>query len=340
MNRPRKSERHLPPCVYFKHGAYWYVKKGKWERIGATLGEAMEVYARLYEQPTGGMADLIDRAYAEHCKVTTPPLKESTKAQYRTAANTLQRKLANFSPTQVTPRAVRKLKASMAEHPNMSNRVIGFLRTVFEYAVEWGEADANPCYGVKGHKEPKRKRYVSDAEFHAIHAKADKRLQVIMDLQYFTGQRINDVLTLRRSKISEAGILIKPQKTENSSGAEMLLRWSPELKDAVERAKALSGNVPAVTLLRGRGGKAPNYRTVAAQFAKAAKAAGVEDVRPNDQRAKSATDAKKQGKNPRALLGHTSDSMTERYLRQHDTPEVEGPSMGSIRQALDVGQKR
>lgn len=338
MNRPRKTERHLPPCVYFKHGAYWYVKKGKWERIGATFGEAMEDYARRHEQPKGGMADLIDRAYKHHCK--TAKLAESTKAQYKTAANTLKRKLVKFSPAQVTPRAVRKLKAEMADHPNMSNRVIGFLRTVFEYAIEQGEADSNPCYGVKGHKEPKRKRYISDDEFYAIYAKAGDRLKVIMDLQYLTGQRINDVLTLKRSKITEAGVLVKPQKTENSSGAEILLKWSPPLREAVERAKALSGKVPAVTLLRGRGGKAPNYRTVADQFKKAAKAAGVADARPNDQRAKAATDAKKQGKNPRALLGHTSDAMTERYIRQHETPEVEGPIMGSFRQALDVGQKR
>lgn len=27
---------HPFPCVYFKHGAYWLVKRGKWERIGAT----------------------------------------------------------------------------------------------------------------------------------------------------------------------------------------------------------------------------------------------------------------------------------------------------------------
>lgn len=338
MNRPRKKDRHLPPCVHFKHGAYYYVKAGKWNPIGKSLAEALEKYASLHEQPKGGLADLLDRAYAHHCHVEK--LKPSTRSQYKTAVNTLKRKFANFSPTQVTPRTVRKLKASMSEHPNMSNRVIGFLKTVFEYAIEWGEADMNPCYGVKGYRENRRKRYISDEEFNAIYAKAGDRLQVIMDLQYLTGQRINDVLTLRRSKILETGVLVKPQKTETTSGAEVLLKWSPELRAAVERAKALSGKVPAVTLLRGRGGKAPNYRTVADQFMKAAKAAGVVDARPNDQRAKSATDAKKQGKNPRALLGHTSDAMTERYIRQHETPEVEGPSMGSIRQALDVGQKR
>ena len=96
MNRPRKAERHLPPCVYFKHGAYYYVKGGKWERIGTSLGDALAEYAKRHEQPKGGMAELIDRAYAHHVKVEK--LADSTKDQYRTAANLLQRKLALFAP--------------------------------------------------------------------------------------------------------------------------------------------------------------------------------------------------------------------------------------------------
>ncbi len=31
--RPRKKDRHLPPCMYIKHGAYYLVRKGKWERL-------------------------------------------------------------------------------------------------------------------------------------------------------------------------------------------------------------------------------------------------------------------------------------------------------------------
>lgn len=335
MNRPRKNDRHLPPCVYFKHGAYWYVKKGKWERIGSNMTEALAEYARRHEQPTGAMDDFLDRAYKHHLKVKK--LSKNTTDQYRLAIEVLKRKLRMFAPSQVKPKHMSKVKADLAEKPNMANRIMSVARIAFAYGLEWGEVETNPCVGIGRLAEKKRKRYLTHDEYAAIYAQAGPRLQVIMDLQYLTGQRINDVLKLRRSQITEAGILLSPTKTKNSSGVEMLLKWSPELKAVVERAKALSGNVPAVTLLRGRGGKAPDYRTVALQFTTAAKAAGVENARPNDQRAKSATDTKKQGKNPRALLGHTSDAQTERYLRQHDTPEVEGPSFG---QALDVGRKR
>lgn len=31
--------RDLPKCVHFKHGAFYYVKRGKWVRLGTTLAD-------------------------------------------------------------------------------------------------------------------------------------------------------------------------------------------------------------------------------------------------------------------------------------------------------------
>ena len=60
--RPRKTDRHLPPCVYLRHGAYYLVRRGKWTRLAADLPEALKEYARLHAQPSGGMAALIEGA--------------------------------------------------------------------------------------------------------------------------------------------------------------------------------------------------------------------------------------------------------------------------------------
>jgi len=54
--------RHLPACVYRRHGAYWYVKGGKWTRLGAELPEALSNYAGLLEsrkRPWRGAKPLI-----------------------------------------------------------------------------------------------------------------------------------------------------------------------------------------------------------------------------------------------------------------------------------------
>ena len=44
--RQRKVDRHPPPCVYQKHGAYWLVRAGKWHRLGTNLVTALAEYGR------------------------------------------------------------------------------------------------------------------------------------------------------------------------------------------------------------------------------------------------------------------------------------------------------
>lgn len=327
--RPRKSNRHLPPCVYYKHGTHWYVKKGKWTDIGSSLELAMSAYARIVAEPTlKGMPDLIDRSMAVLRKKWAP----NTRRQMEQAAKVLKRKLAEFEPQEVKSKHCAGIKQSMDKTPNMANRVMSLLRQVFSQAVEWQEVDSNPCVGVKRLPEAKRKRLLSPSEWEAIYSNADPRLQVIMRLQLLTGQRINDVLTIRRSQLTQEGIEFKQQKT----GAKLIVRWSDELKQAVADANALSAQ-PALTLLRGKHGRAPDYRSIHLQWQTACSAAEVEDARPNDGRAMSGTAADRQGKDAQKLLGHTAKHMTERYIRERETPIVDGPS---IRHVLDVGQKR
>lgn len=328
MNRPRKKDRHLPPRVHFKHGAYYYVHAGKWERIGATLQDALAEYGRRVEPPKGSMAALIERVYQHH----TPTLAESTRSQYRIAADALKKAFAEFSPEQVKGKHVAAFKLAGKAAPNMTNRKLSFLRTVFTYAVEWQLVSDNPCIGVKRHDEDERDRYITDAEYAAIYAKAGPRLRVIMDLLYLTGQRIRDVLVIHRSDLTDEGILFKPRKTKGSTKVKICVEWSPDLRAAVERANALNGNVRAMTLLTGRPRKKgspvkpPDYRTVKDQWDKACAEAGVDDATPHDLRAKALTDAEKQGIDPQVLAGHASAAMTKRYLRLHSTAVIPGPS--------------
>lgn len=328
MSRPRKTDRHLPPCVYLRHGAYWYVKGGKWRRLGATLVEALEEYARLHEQPAGGMPKLIDLVL-EHIR---PKLAKSTARQYDVAARKLAKALIEFSPEQVKPKHVAAIKVAMASHPNMANRCLSVLRLVFQYAVEWQLVDSNPCIGIKRHAEHKRSRYLTDDELVAIHGKAGPRLRCIMDVLYLTGQRVSDVLRIRYADLTPDGIRFEQGKT----GARLVVRWTPELRAAVDHAKALHGNIRALTLFHNRRGKTPDYRTVRDQWEAACEAAGIADAHLHDLRAKAITDAKRQGKDPTALAGHVSAAMTDRYIRQRETPLVDGPNFG---RPLDSGKE-
>ncbi|KAB1444157.1 tyrosine-type recombinase/integrase [Bordetella bronchiseptica] len=326
MGRPRKSDKHLPPCVYEKHGAYYYVKGGKWARLAADLPTALAEYARRFDNPRGGMADLVEKVLTH----VSPKLSPNTIQQYKIAAARIKDAFAEFAPDQVRPKHVAALKVDMADTPNMANRVLSFLKTVFAYAVEWQLVDSNPCIGIKRHNEGKRKRYITDAEYAAIYHHANPRMQVIMDLLYLTGQRVGDVLAIKRSDLTEDGIVFEQEKT----GAKLLVRWIPELRDAVVRANALNGNVLAPTLFRTRshGKGAPSYGTTRDRWREAVEAAGVQDANIHDIRAKSLTDAKRQGKDAQLLAGHASPAMTDRYIRLRETLIVDGPTFN--RQAM------
>lgn len=320
MGRRRKSGKHLPQCVYEKHGAYYFVKAGKWYRLGSDLSDALAEYARRFENPKGGMADLVERVFTH----VRPRLSKNTVAQYRIAANRVKEAFAEFTPRQVMPKHVAALKADMASTPNMGNRVLSFLRLVFTHAVEWQEADFNPCVGIQRHAEAKRKRYITDQEYAAIYAHAVPRMQVIMDLCYLTGQRVGDILKIRMTDLVEDGISFTQEKT----GTRLCVRWTPALRDAVKRALDLRGNVlgPYLFRTRNRAATPPSYRTVRDQWDNAVKLAKVEDAHIHDLRAKALTDAKRQGRDAQALAGHASAAMTDRYIRLREVPIVDGPS--------------
>jgi hypothetical protein len=97
MGRPRKKDKHLPPCVFKQHGAYYYVKGGVWERIGTSLVEVHRFYANKLTEPKGGLNPLIDAAFERMKGRVAEPLSPKTIAQYALAAKRLKHLLREFS---------------------------------------------------------------------------------------------------------------------------------------------------------------------------------------------------------------------------------------------------
>lgn len=314
--RPRKQQRHLPSCVYQRHGAYWYVKRGKWTRLGADLDSSLAEYARLQQHKLGGMQALIEEALP----TILAKKAQTTVKQYKHVAVRLQDILAEFAPHQVTPRDVAQIRRSLADTPAIANRALTVLKMVFDYALDEQLVATNPCVGIKRLQLDARTRRISPGEFQAIQSKAAPMLSVVMDLCYATGQRIGDVLKIARTDIADDGIFIEQQKTKK----RLVLAWTPDLKAAVARARELHGNVSHLYLL---GSRPPNYHMVRKQWLKACQAAGIKDANLHDLRAMAGTDASAQGIDAQQLLGHTDAATTRLYLRDKVVPVVTGPTM-------------
>lgn len=321
--RPRKHNRNLPARMYLKHGRYWYVIGGKWHKLSTDYTEALTQYARHTSSAGDGMAGLIDRFLLE-----VAPLKTAkTQKEYKRLGERLKKIFAEFTPAQVKPHHIAKVIDHEAKKaPVQANRMRQLLSVIFSYGVRWGTVDANPCRDVKGISVKKRDRYITDAEFAAVKAAANASIGCIMDFCYYTGQRISDVLKVRLSDITTDGVYFEQGKT----GKKLMVGMGAELAEVIERAKGLHNKVRGMTLFHGRGGKQYGYFGVSAMFRRACKTAGVENFHLHDIRAKSLTDAQRQGIDAQRLAGHKSAAMTAHYVKARNVEVAQSPKMGGI----------
>jgi hypothetical protein len=66
--RPRTKDQHLPKCVYFRHGAHYLVKSGKWTRIDS-LDDYIKTGA--ISNPNYGLR--FQRSSPEEARLNLPP---------------------------------------------------------------------------------------------------------------------------------------------------------------------------------------------------------------------------------------------------------------------------
>lgn len=324
--RPRKKDRHLPPCVYIKHGAYYLVKDGKWRRLGADLHVALSEYASIMALPEDGLPALIDKAL--------PALIEgkssNTKMQYTHCAGLLKDVFAEFRPEQVRHGDIVQMMDAFSDRKSIANRMLTVLRLAYRWALDRGLVQSDPTVSVKRFAQQSRDRLVTPAEYAAIYARCLPWLQIIMDLCYLTGQRIGDVLKIEYSHLGDEGIFFEQQKT----GKKLIVGWTPELRAVVDRAKDSNHKIKSLRyLLSGRAGTPRAHPNVWKTFKNAAREVGLGDITLHDLRAMSGTEAERQGIDPMALLGHTDRRTTQIYLRDRSAKVVAGPAGAKTKKA-------
>ncbi len=304
--------RTLPRWMHEKHGAYYLVRNNKWTRLAGNLHDALVEYARLTAGPDkGALGELVTRTLAD-MKITVAP---STFKNYTSCSRRVLKSFAEFTPQQIKPHHIASFLDLNKATPSMANLLRSFLKGMFQRAVRWGIVETNPVRDIEQFKTEKRDRYITADEYKRIHENASPTLQCLMDIAYITGQRMGDCRHIKYSDISEAGVFIKQQKTK----ARVLIAMTPDLAEVIARARALHQSVKGLTLFHRRDGTPIPYNTIYGHWARACEAAKVEDANFHDIRAAAATDAKAQGLDSKTLLGHTTESSHNRYLRSKET---------------------
>ena len=134
------------------------------------------------------------------------------------------------------------------------------------------------------------------------------------------GQRIGDLLTMQWSEILPKGILFLPAKTANSTGAKVMVEWTPKLIRLVERLKALKRVNITPWVFTNVHGQQLTHDAVKSAWRRARARAGVDDlldIHFHDIRAKAITDVDdlRGIGDAQTMGGHSTQTQTADYIR-------------------------
>lgn len=239
-----------------KHGAYYFVtpETQKWIWLGRNYPEALIKYYEITQTTvtSNKMGDLFDRYMREIAPAKAP---RTYKGNIYEMAN-LRKVFSDMRVEEIKPYHIYMyLDRRGKQAPVRANREKSLLSHVFAMSIKWGVLDTNPCREVKRIKEVPRDRYITDAEFLAVHTIASPIIKAIMDFAYLTGQRVSDVLKIRLSDMDDEGIHIYVSKVKK----KVMIEWSDELRAVISEARAVSREIKGLYLFTTEAGQPYKY---------------------------------------------------------------------------------
>lgn len=352
---PRKKRAALPAGVFEKHGAFYRVKadgtKRRWIRLSAVKDGLPAMYAALAKLGAAEISgdDRMPQVCEDWMKEIGSQHKPKTQANDRTHNRVISEAFAEFRAAQITPKVVAEFLKQFRSMPRSYNAYRTALRERLRYAEsrDMRPAGSNPVDSVPTMATKARTRYLTDSEVRRIKAAAMRgrdglrtrsgfTICCLMDMAYLTGQRIGDLLSLSWSDIRQDGIHFEPSKTEDSTGVRITIKWTPKLKDLVERLKnppALPGKagepgkvkpVSSIWVFSKLNGQRYTYDGASTAWTRARDRAGVKNAHFHDLRAKALTDVEEvEGiRKAQRMGGHSTESQTADYVRQKKARQV------------------
>jgi integrase len=138
-------------------------------------------------------------------------------------------------------------------------------------------------------------------------------LKAYIKVKYITGQRQQDLLSIRLSDLTDEGIRFTTQKTNKT----FILEWTDELREAIKEARLVKRRVGTMYLFATRtGGRytGSGFRSIWQRAMRSyAKMGGIRFTE-HDIRAKTASDTNAEHANE--IMRHNSVAFTERVYRR------------------------
>lgn len=277
--------------------------------LSATRVEVWDEYRTALSVMSGRGDTVADMIHAYQQSEEWNERAVRTRALYRHAYRGVLRDLGGRPATNVSPSDIRRMldDRGHAGGRSLANTQLSALSAAYRWGIERGWAEANPCRGIRQFPVKPRRRYVGDDEYTRAIGLAGPPLAALMQMALVTGLRPSDLVALRRSDVTDDGLVARTKKT----GEALLFEWTPALRKAVADAKAAQ-LVPSVYLLS-IGGKQWERGMLERQWKRMMKQvveAGGEPFQFRDLRRKSASDHET-GEH----LGHTSRRVLDKVYR-------------------------
>jgi integrase len=314
----------------------YFRRRGK--QIGALPGEVgsaefMAAYAAyLAEKPSlaktvlhqDSLAQLILDYYGHRLYTD---LKPSSRQLYRYALDPITKAHGHRSVTTMTAENAEKIINEIgAKRPGMANLTRAVLRRVFKLAVKLKRRPDNPMLEIEAFEVGEHHTW-TDAELKQFEDKwrLGTRERLAYALLLYTGQRVGDVVRMRRADVSEGLIHVVQQKT----GAELWIPIHPELRSALKAHPARG-----LTLFGDSGGRPVKRAALSGFMRTAIREAGLphrcvaHGLRKAAMRRLAEADAT--ANQIAAVSGHKTLKEVERYTRAADQKKMARAAMAKV----------
>lgn len=351
----------LPPRVYPKGRWYYLVTAQGTKRIWTKLTKIQEGIAPLYRKLADLKArDIAPDRVPMVAALWLADRGETPAKNDDWASGVISTAFAEFRAREVsTPACIAFLKQwrEKARTYNLMRftlmDIMRFSEGLEQDGTPFRAPNSNPVASIKRMSTPARDRYPTDSEvrrikYHALIGRPDRwghrnptrsgpMLAALIDLAYLTGQRVGDLLELRWNKraateggevvapyIAADGIYFKPSKTEKTTGAKVLITWTPKLKAVIERIEKI-GRRNLRHVVTNQEAQPLLYSTFATAYWRACDRAGIKGLHFHDLRSKALTDtAEARGmKDAQTKGAHGTERQTADYVRRRKAQKTE-----------------
>lgn len=308
-------KRALPPYVYIKKGVLYFQRRGfTTVKIASAHGtpEFHAEYARLLsgDRPIYAGPRTFAALVSEY--VASPKyrcLGIRTAQDYDKVLEWVKVKLGALPVAGMQRKDVIRAQSINAEKVRFANYIVQVLRILFEHAIDMGWRKDNPAKGVSLLKSgrPQREAWPQPM-VQAFRGAASGRALLIFELCIGTGQRINDVLSMRWGDIDGDCILVRQGKT----GSKLAVPITPRLRAILDATPRIGLTICSW----GPAGKRTAYRTAADLIMDVRRKIGAERYDIHGLRYTTASELAEAGCSDELIMsitGHKTMAMVARY---------------------------